>query len=166
MFNTFVFPRPEPEATPENNIAELPKTLPAKTVLDPEKKPKHSPTINKWQDKGGRIEVTEEGNWKYIDWQGNEVTYYGDFPDFSQYIRQQVDIENMQGNCTSDFDDADEKAPLGAKLVDNTWHHHENLKTMQEVPLDIHGRFTHYGARSIIKNKNTSSIIKKRKKND
>ncbi|WMJ72146.1 HNH endonuclease [Cytophagaceae bacterium ABcell3] len=44
-------------------------------------------------------------------------------------------------------------APLGPASEVNTWHHHQNLRTMQEVPQKIHARFTHYGARSIIKNK-------------
>ncbi|WP_405083679.1 HNH endonuclease [Pantoea ananatis] len=31
----------------------------------------------------------------------------------------------------------------------NTWHHHENGITMQEVPKKIHRRFTHGGVSHI-----------------
>ncbi|RZJ91679.1 MAG: HNH endonuclease [Hymenobacter sp.] len=123
-------------------------------------KPKHSPVPTKWKQKGGRIDVLEDGNWKYTDWEGNTVVYNGDEPNFNPHQRQQVDIENMEGNCTSDFAEADEKAPLGPILDENTWHHKNNLKTMQEVPTDVHQRFTHYGARSIIK-KNAATPVKK-----
>ncbi|WP_445375112.1 HNH endonuclease [Photorhabdus tasmaniensis] len=34
----------------------------------------------------------------------------------------------------------------------NTWHHHENGRTMQEVPKNIHKPFTHRGGVSKIKN--------------
>jgi len=74
----------------------------------------------------------------------------------------------MEGNCTSDFAKANEKAPLGPILDENTWHHKNNLKTMQEVPTSVHQRFTHYGARSIIKKRNDATPVKKaviRKKN-
>ena len=151
-------PRPEKEFK-ENKLkkreygnieAVLPNPLPSKEVLDPDKKPKHSPDINKWYKKGGRIEIVEGGNWKYIDWEGNEVTYYGDFPDFDSYVRQQVEIEGMEGNYTTDYYKADEKATQ-RRLEENTWHHHQDLKTMQEIPRKIHERFTHYGASSIIK---------------
>ena len=31
------------------------------------------------------------------------------------------------------------------KLRSNTWHHHEDLKTLQEVNKSIHAEFTHRG---------------------
>jgi hypothetical protein len=83
-------------------------------------KPKHSPTPAKWKEKGGKIDVLENGNWKYTDWEGNAVEYDGDEPNFDPHQRQQVDIEGMEGNCTSDFVKADEKAPLGHILDENT----------------------------------------------
>jgi hypothetical protein len=116
-------------------------------------KPKYSPDPAKWRSKGGRIDVLPNGFWKYTDHEGNEVIYEPDEPNFETYARQQVDIEDMQGDCTSDFVKADEKAtlgPVGPKEDTNTWHHKNNLRTMQEVPRKIHSRFTHYGARSII----------------
>ncbi|WP_193385096.1 HNH endonuclease, partial [Rhodanobacter spathiphylli] len=43
-------------------------------------------------------------------------------------------------------------APLGPKLYENTWHHHQNGTTMEEVNKIIHSRFTHRGGVSIKRN--------------
>ena len=120
--------------------------------IDPAKKPKYAPVIGKWIAKKGRIDVLPNGDWRYTDWEGNAVVYQGDEPNFDKYARQQVDITDMKGDCTTDFTKADADAPLGAKLPGNIWHHKQNTKTMQEVPRDIHERFTHYGARHVLKN--------------
>ena len=81
--------------------------------------------------------MLDNGNWKFTDWEHNSVVYEGDEPNFDNYKRQEVDIDDMQGNYTSDFAKADEKAPEGPILKDNTWHHKQNMKTMQEVPTYI-----------------------------
>ena len=177
-------PRPEKEFK-ENKlkkrevgdpIAALAKTVPPKSVLNPKDKPKYAMSIEKWYKLGGTIEVTPEGNWKYTDWEGNEVTYYGDDPDFDAYVRQEVEIEGMEGNYTTDYDKAKEKASL-LKLEDNVWHHHHDLIRMQEMPREIHDRFGHRGACSILKQRRkeeqekqeqqekTKVSIRKRKKN-
>jgi len=65
-------------------------------------------------------------------------------------VRQQVDLESI-GDYNKDFANADANAPLGKKLDSNTWHHHENKKTMQEVSKIYHRRFTHRGGMSSIK---------------
>jgi hypothetical protein len=137
-----------------NQLADLTptqRTAVRPPVLDPTKKPLYAPVIKKWHDKGGTIETLTNGDWKYTDWQGNSVVYEGDFPNFDSYKRQQTDIPNMIGDHEHDFKAANQLAPLGKNLEDNTWHHHQNLRTMQEVPREIHARFTHYGACSIIK---------------
>jgi Hemolysin coregulated protein Hcp (TssD)/A nuclease of the HNH/ENDO VII superfamily with conserved WHH len=131
--------------------------VPPKIALDPEQKPRHAPLIKKWYQKGGMIERLDNGNWKYTDWEHNSVVYEGDFPDFAPYERQRVDIPDMVGDCNKDFNSANLLAPAGAKLPRNTWHHHQNLTTMQEVPRDVHDRFTHYGARSIIRKRKAVS---------
>ena len=136
--------------------------------IDPAKKPKYAPSIGKWLNKKGKIDVLKNGDWKYTDWDGKSVVYSKGFPIFDPHARQQVDIPDMKGNCTTDFDAANKLAPLGPKLPGNTWHHHQNLKTMQEVPRGTHERFTHYGARSIIKKQDPlstpkKSVIRKRK---
>ncbi len=124
---------------------------PPKEALDPRKKPPYAPVIAKWYRKGGAIELLADGNWKFTDWEFNSVVYEGDFPNFTPHERQQVNIPDMVGDCEADFRAANKLAPLGRSLEDNTWHHHQNLTTMQEVPRELHARFTHYGARSIIK---------------
>ena len=137
-------------------------------------KPKHAPLPPKWQSKKGRIDILPNGYWKYTDWEGNSVTYEPDEPNFDVYAIQEIDIEDMQGDCSSDFVKANANAPLGPKKDTSTWHHKNNLQTMQEVPRKIHDRFTHFGARSIIKKRKLSSslavtpasnkpVIKKRK---
>jgi hypothetical protein len=131
---------------------------PPKEALDPKKKPLYGPTIAKWYKKGGAIEVLSNGNWKYTDWKHNSVVYEGDEPNFDKYARQQVDIENMTGDCVKDFAVANKTAPLGRILRDNTWHHKQNARTMQEVPTDIHERFTHYGARHVLKKRKAQPV--------
>ena len=148
-------PPPTPALSALTGTPLVPK--PPKTALDPRKKPPHAPTVAKWYKKGGKIEQLDNGYWKYTDWEFNSVQYEGHFPNFTPYKRQQVDIPNMVGDCEHDFRAANKLAPLGRSLEDNTWHHHQNLTTMQEVPREIHARFTHYGARSIIKKKGASS---------
>ena len=153
-------PPPTPALSALTGPPQAPK--PPKTALNPRKKPPYAPTIAKWYKKGGVIEQLANGDWKYTDWLFNAVIYKGHFPDFNPYERQRADIPDMQGNCTTDYTAARERAPLGRELDTNTWHHHQNLVTMQEVPDDIHARFTHYGARSIIKTKKPGAKIRKR----
>ncbi|MBA5868949.1 MAG: hypothetical protein GDA68_02920 [Nitrospira sp. CR2.1] len=112
-------------------------------------KPKYAPSIEKWEKKGGEISVSANGTWTYTDWEGNSVPYRNGFPVFpKRFIRQEVDID-MDCNHTTDFTKANNEAPLGKKLPENTWHHHENLKTMQEIPTEIHDRFKHRGGVSV-----------------
>ncbi|HEX8659806.1 MAG TPA: HNH endonuclease [Hymenobacter sp.] len=134
---------------------------PPKIALDPQKKPLYAPTIAKWYKKGGAIELLENGNWKFTDWEHNSVVYERDEPNFDQYARQQVDIDGMTGDCTTDFTKADNGAPLGPKKRTNTWHHKQNMRTMQEVPRDLHERFTHYGARYLLKT-TTKRVLRKK----
>lgn len=116
-------------------------------------KPKNSPDVKKWKEKGGTVEVADDGTWKYTDWEGNTVNYKDGYPDFKPYERQSVEIDDLQGNRSTDFTKADAKAPKGPKLEENSWHHHEDTVTMQELPKEIHNRFTHIGGVSILKKK-------------
>jgi hypothetical protein len=144
-----------PSSTPLSTPPVVPR--PPKTILNPKQKPPYSPTIAKWYKKGGAIELLDNGDWRYTDWLFNSVIYEGKFPNFTPYERQQVDIKNMKGNHTTDYIAANRIAPKGKALKHNTWHHNQNLTTMQEVPEDIHARFTHFGACSIIKAQNSMS---------
>ena len=53
--------------------------------------------------------------------EGNTVKYKDGYPDFSPYERQHVDIE-MKGNRTSDFTEANNKAPKGKNFQRIAWH--------------------------------------------
>ena len=114
-------------------------------------KPPHSPDISKWLEKGGSVHSEIEGRtWVYSDWEGNSVRYPNGHPDFTPFERQQIDVPDLKGNHGKnpggDFGKADALAPKGsADYTKNTWHHHENMKAMQEVPKKIHNRFTHSG---------------------
>ncbi len=117
-------------------------------------KPPYSRNPEKWQKKGGKIEIDEDGTWTYIDWEvpPNKVSYPGGFPDFksSGLVRQEVSIGEFN-RYDIDFTKADELAPNGPKLDENTWHHHQDLTTMQEVNKEVHRRFRHRGGMSIAK---------------
>ncbi|WP_211463044.1 RHS repeat-associated core domain-containing protein [Collimonas silvisoli] len=120
-------------------------------------KPANSPTPEKWLDKGGTIhQEIDSRTWVYTDWDGNTVRYPDGHPDFTPYERQRVEVPDLKGNHgrnpAGDFGKADALAPKGHADYDlNTWHHHQNMTTMQEVPKKIHNRFTHSGGVKNIK---------------
>nr|WP_226375673.1 HNH endonuclease [Pantoea stewartii] len=109
--------------------------------------------------KGGTVwQETDTRTWVYQDWEGNVVRYPDGYPDFKPYAIQSVDVPDLKGNHDKgpggDFGKADARAGNGGANYDvNTWHHHENGVTMQEVPKDIHERFRHRGGVSAIKRK-------------
>jgi filamentous hemagglutinin len=72
------------------------------------------------------------------------------FPDFSPYAKETVEID-MKGNYTTDFTDASKKAGLREIPDGFTWHHHQDCKTMQLVPDDLHGDVKHSGGCAVIK---------------
>ena len=118
----------------------------------------NSPDPIKWvHKKGGTVWNELDGTWVYQNKSGDVVRYPNGYPDFSPYVVQQVDVPDLEGNhsksSTGDFGKADALAPNGsADYKNNTWHHHENRKTMQEIPKKIHGQFTHRGGAYNIKN--------------
>lgn len=109
-------------------------------------KPKNSPDLNKWVKKGGSVWSELDGTWVYKDVEGNVVRYPNGFPDYkgAGFVRQEVKIETVPDHYY-DFKNADQSAPLGPKQPENTWHHHEDGATMQEINMIIHNRFTHRG---------------------
>ncbi len=120
-------------------------------------KPLNSPDVTKWLDKGGTVHVeVESGTWVYTNAKGTVVRYPNGYPDFKPYEIRSVDVEGLKGNhsraATGDFGLADAKAGSAADYKNNSWHHHENMVTMQEIPKDIHGEFTHRGGVSNLKN--------------
>ncbi|MBN3818327.1 hypothetical protein G3N57_17700 [Paraburkholderia sp. Se-20369] len=119
-------------------------------------KPLNSPDVTKWINKGGTVHVeVETGTWVYTNAQGVTVRYPNGYPDFSPHAVRSVDVPGLEGNHsrapTGDFGKADAMAGSAADYRNNTWHHHENMVTMQEVPKDIHGEFTHRGGVSNLK---------------
>ncbi|RIV08240.1 T7SS effector LXG polymorphic toxin [Priestia flexa] len=117
-------------------------------------KPAYSRDPDKWQKKGGKIEIDEEGTWTYTDWEipPNRVSYPGGFPDFKSagMVKQEVPIGKFE-RYDLDFAKADELAPNGPKSDENTWHHHQDLTTMQEIDKEMHRRFRHMGGMSLSK---------------
>lgn len=63
-------------------------------------------------------------------------------------VRQEVQFP-YKGNYTTDFKMADSKGLLGPRLPENTWHHVEDLVTMQEINRVLQNRFSHKGGVSI-----------------
>ena len=114
-------------------------------------KPHYSPVVDKWLESGGQITI-ENGTWKYTDSTGISVVYKNGHPDFkgSGHVLQEVDIGPIRTR-SSDFRLADRMAPNGPKSPLNTWHHHEDSRTLQEVNRRIHGLFTHRGGVSIVR---------------
>lgn len=74
------------------------------------------------------------------------------FPDFSPYATRTVTFDpQYQGNTTTDFTDANRLATLARTPDDYTWHHHQDTRTMQLVPTEIHDAVRHAGGRAILR---------------
>lgn len=72
-------------------------------------------------------------------------------------VIQEVDIGEFQ-SYPKDFAIADEMAPNGPKSDKNTWHHHQDRKTMQEIDKELHDRFRHRGGMSLTRKKKKKGI--------
>jgi hypothetical protein len=72
------------------------------------------------------------------------------FPDFSPYVgtingrRGAVDID-LTGSRKEDFRRCNQEFGLRTTPTGYRWHHHENAKTMQLVPRDLHEAVKHTG---------------------
>jgi A nuclease of the HNH/ENDO VII superfamily with conserved WHH len=66
------------------------------------------------------------------------------FPDFSPYAEKTVKI-TYSGDRATDFKLANEAANLKRTPEGMTWHHHQDGKTMQLVPTDLHNAVKHTG---------------------
>jgi hypothetical protein len=100
------------------------------------------------KDKGWKTEITSWWN-KY----GVSVKYKDGYPDFKEtgLVKQEVDIGEFK-NYNSDFKRADELTSKPRDAINNTWHHLQDGRTMQEIDKGIHKGFTHRGGMSL-KNK-------------
>lgn len=66
------------------------------------------------------------------------------FPDFSSVSRNTVQMPQT-GNRAADFAAANRAAGLPSTPRGYTWHHHQDGRTMQLVPTDIHRATGHTG---------------------
>ncbi|MBI1907145.1 MAG: HNH endonuclease [Rhodocyclales bacterium] len=66
------------------------------------------------------------------------------YPDFSGVAKATVTI-NQTGTRAGDFAAANKAAGIGRTPEGYTWHHHQDGKTMQLVPRDIHALTGHTG---------------------
>lgn len=74
------------------------------------------------------------------------------FPDFGPYaVRTATFDPQYQGNTTTDFTIANRLAGLPDTPDDYTWHHHQDTRTMQLVPEEIHDAVRHAGGRAILR---------------
>ncbi|RSK31951.1 T7SS effector LXG polymorphic toxin [Bhargavaea beijingensis] len=116
-------------------------------------KPKNSPNPRKWIEKGGRVYIDKDGTWIYQHSDGHFVRYPNGFPDFKEagFVKQEINIGRFESYNT-DFKRADELAPNGPRdAKNNTWHHHQDGKTMQEINKEIHKEYTHRGGMALKK---------------
>ena len=110
------------------------------------------PDPAKWIMNGGRVTFHPDGAMTFVTNESVSVKYSATgYPNFSGagLVRQQVKFP-FKGNYTTDFTQANKLAPLGPKLPTSTWHHVEDLNTMQEIDRVTHSQFYHSGGVSII----------------
>src|SRR5699024_2796851 len=123
-------------------------------------KPKHSPNPDKWIDKGGKIDVDNQGTWTYTNKIGQSVSYSNGIPDFTEYMHPVVNpvnikvnkpeirpADNMLANESAGLDkNSNPPVPsLDSPPTGYTWHHHEDGTTMILVDRSVHTQFTHRG---------------------
>jgi len=74
------------------------------------------------------------------------------FPDFSPYSVADVKIK-LTGDYVDDFAAANEAAGINGKKPPRgyTWHHHQDMTTMQLVPADLHATVRHTGGMALLK---------------
>ena len=74
------------------------------------------------------------------------------YPDFTKYSKQNIVTTKLTGNHQKDIRIVEKilkKRNLNWKRrVGYTWHHHQNAKTMQYVPTDLHSAIPHSGGAS------------------
>jgi hypothetical protein len=74
------------------------------------------------------------------------------FPDFAPYAAATVTFEpGFLGNHASDLTEANRKAGLTEMPAGYTWHHHQDGRTMQLVPKDLHLAVRHAGGVSLMR---------------
>ena len=82
---------------------------------------------------------------------GVEFTPQG-FPNFGPNSVAEVKVERLTGNKRIDERLANEAVGLQKTPKGYVWHHVEDGKTMQLVPIDIHDDVKHTGGAAVIRN--------------
>lgn len=127
-----------------------------------ENKPKYSPDIKKWFDKGGLIEIeTVDGKqiWTYTSQAGDSVSYIDGYVKFSDdYLNpaiKSVDIGEFTGSRSKDIEKMMEilEEDYGITEIPKGYivHHDVENGILQLVDENIHAEFTHIGGYSIYK---------------
>jgi NAD+--asparagine ADP-ribosyltransferase len=76
-----------------------------------------------------------------------------DFLTFSQHVVMEKTLSTIKG-YVDDFVEADKLADITPEYRQTnklTWHHHQDCKTMQLIPTEIHQKTGHTGGLAIIK---------------
>lgn len=118
-------------------------------------KPKNSPNPVKWQKNGGKVSIDDADIWTYHHKDGHSVSYPDGYPDFknSGFVIQEAKIGSFSDYGT-DFANANKIAPNGPMNSQvNTWHHHQDGTTLQEINKEIHKAYTHRGGMSLKRKK-------------
>lgn len=72
-------------------------------------------------------------------------------PDFRGYMLREVKLEGLTGDITIDSRRANEVAGLNKRPEGYIWHHHQDGRTMQLVPRDLHKAVLHTGGAATIR---------------
>lgn len=108
----------------------------------------------------------EEKTWEEIldKYESDGVIFKDGFPDFSEFAEETVEIDDFSDCRPDNFSQADQAladkwneqgkkgGPWTSEDVQEyrkenrlTWHEHQDMKTMQLVPREIHGNVPHSG---------------------
>ena len=118
------------------------------------------PTNRKGSNPEGKTnrEIKDKYGFEFIPFKDGE-------PDFSKVVKGEVQIENFSEKRPKNYSQADiqlakEKGGTPQEIkkwrIENkyTWHERKDCKTMQLVPIEVHGNIEHKGGISEIKTKN------------
>lgn len=113
----------------------------------------------------------EGKTWKDIldKYEIDHIPFKNGEPDFSEICKGTVEIELFSDSRTDNFDKADvefakqrgctpEEVANWRKENGYTWHECKDMKTMQNVPGEIHNNITHSGGISEIKKGNGDNV--------
>ena len=109
-----------------------------------------------WQSKIPTIGGRKPRNWRLA--QGLEPHPAGvwfteqGFPNFRPFAKAEVELEGLTGNYDRDAALANQRAGFAETPQDHTWHHVEDMKTMQLIPTKLHKVVGHTGGMKVIRN--------------